>query len=671
MGNIRTYCLLFLFYLVAFSSYAQNNLDKFIHPGGLHSIADLARMRDKVVEESHPWIDDWNLLIQDPLAQNTYQPIPLANLGANRGIAAKDAHAAYLNTIRWYISGDESYADCAMNILNKWSSTVNQIPTGGEIWGLGGISISSFAMAAEVLRIYDGWKKEDLEQFKSMMLTYMYPLCHNFLIDHHNMCIDYFWANWDANNILALVSIGVLCDNREIFNEGIEYYKYGNGAGSIQNAVYYIHENGFGQWQESGRDQEHAQLGIGLLGTVCQVAWNQGIDLYAYDNNRLLAGAEYVAKYNQNQEVPFKFYNNCQPSNNKWPAINGRGRLDDRPLWEMLYNHYVVLQGLEAPYTQKMAELMRPEHGSFDHFGYGTLTFTLEGNRSPYPPFPAPIKPTNVQAIAGIEKVFLSWDSPANYTASGYKIQRSKNKDGKFITIASWNDNTNTSFIDKDVDSRSVYCYRIAGINQSGTGEYSNTTKGIKLSAPSVLPEEWQIATIGNSKEKQAEFAKVSGSTITISGSGTQIGGSNDEAVFCYKTIDDNFELTCRISQIDGALRKAGIMIRTSLSPSSPCATITLGEAGNRFARMGYRQEESTEMKSTLGNTYTWIPAWFKITKNGNHLAAFESSDGNNWFKINSINLDISESCYAGFVITSKQNKSTTTTFDNIKINHQ
>src|SRR4051812_6381737 len=84
----------------------------FVHPGGLHNQADLDRMKTQVAAGAHPWIDDWNKLIADPQAQNTYTAAPQANMGVNRQRCSQDAHAAYLNTIRWYISGDTSYADC-------------------------------------------------------------------------------------------------------------------------------------------------------------------------------------------------------------------------------------------------------------------------------------------------------------------------------------------------------------------------------------------------------------------------------------------------------------------------------------------------------------------------------------------------------------------------------
>ncbi|MGC3992382.1 MAG: hypothetical protein QM796_22315 [Chthoniobacteraceae bacterium] len=198
-----------------------------------------------------------------------------------------------------------------------------------------------------------------------------------------------------------------LCDDAAKFNEGVTYFESGGGNGSIINAVYYLHTSTLGQWQESGRDQEHAQLGIGLLGSACQVAWNQGVDLFGYNNNRLLAGAEYAAQTNLSQSVPYKYYTNSAAANQDWISINGMGRLDDRPVWELIYNHYAVLEGLSVPNSQAMAQLMRPEHGSTDHFGYGSLTFTLNATASPYPPLAIGPAPTGLVALAGSSQVEL------------------------------------------------------------------------------------------------------------------------------------------------------------------------------------------------------------------------------------------------------------------------
>ena len=116
--------------------------------------------------------------------------------------------------------------------------------------------------------------------------------------------------------------------------------------------------------------------------------------------------------------VPFTYYNNSQEMHNRWPAINALGVLGERPVWELIYNHYEVLKGVPAPYCKRMAELLRPEHGSKDHFGYGTLTFTLQP--SVFPPLPVPAVPEGLKADASIGKVFLEWKPAAGFTANGY-----------------------------------------------------------------------------------------------------------------------------------------------------------------------------------------------------------------------------------------------------------
>src|SRR5258708_1685098 len=374
----------------------------FVHPGGLDRRGECDRVRGRVGAGGHPWSDSWNLLIADSQAQNTYSPHAQANMGNSRQQADADAHAAYLNAMRWYVTGDTSYADCAVKICNAWAASVNQVTIGTDIPGLIGIPIFDVAMAGEILRLYSGWSATDFAAFQGMFANYLYPVCNNFLTNHNGTCISSYWANWDAANLGALMAMGVLCDNTAWFNQGVAYFQSGAGNGAIGNAVYYLHSPTLGQWQESGRDQEHAQLGIGLLGAACEIAWNQGVDLFSYDNNRLLAGAEYVARTNLSEPVPYVSYTNCENANQFYLSINGLGRLNDRPVWELIYNHYVVQMGLSAPNVKAIAQLMRPEHGSIDHFGYGSLTFTLNAASSLYPPSPTPPAVTGPSATRGV-----------------------------------------------------------------------------------------------------------------------------------------------------------------------------------------------------------------------------------------------------------------------------
>ncbi len=118
------------------------------------------------------------------------------------------------------------------------------------------------------------------------------------------------------------------------------------------------------QVQESGRYQAHSLLDIALLGALCQIAWSQGDDLYGYDHNRALLGAEYVAKYNLLHDVPYTSYTNSDVTQ---PVISEKFRGAMRPIWALLYNNYVVLKGITSPYVEAFAKKASPEGCSGDY----------------------------------------------------------------------------------------------------------------------------------------------------------------------------------------------------------------------------------------------------------------------------------------------------------------
>jgi hypothetical protein len=126
-------------------------------------------------------------------------------------------------------------------------------------------------------------------------------------------------------------------------------------------------------------------LVVALAGTLAKIAYDQGEDLFAYQDSKLLALAEYTAKYNLGEDVPWTDYTNCEGT--AMTAVSPDGRGTQRPSWELFYNHYVKVKGLYAPYSQRFAEALRPEggggqygtnSGGFDQLGFGTLAFSEE-----------------------------------------------------------------------------------------------------------------------------------------------------------------------------------------------------------------------------------------------------------------------------------------------------
>ena len=373
------------------SASALTNASKFIHPGLLHNEADFARMRSHLDRE--PWKSGWQKLIANPHATLNYQPRPAEVIvrgrdamhtnAENYALLFNDVAAAYACALRWRISGDDRYAEKAIAILNAWSATLKKLSGSTDVALAAGIYGYEFANVAEIMRTYSGWKPDDFVRFQKLMLEVFLPINQNFLQRHNNTRIDHYWANWDLCSLASVMSIGVLCDRRDLYDEAIRYLKSGPGNGAIRHAIYFIHPSGLGQWQESGRDQGHTVMGIGMLGAICEMAWKQGDDLYGFDDHRFLKGCEYVAKYNLGEEIPFAPYQNDKVKQTTNSAT-ARGEL--RPVWDLVYNHYVKRQGLSAPFTTRVAANGRPEggggnygpnSGGFDQLGYGTLTATL------------------------------------------------------------------------------------------------------------------------------------------------------------------------------------------------------------------------------------------------------------------------------------------------------
>jgi autotransporter-associated beta strand protein len=387
--------LVLLLLSVAQSLHAQS----FVHPGLLHKQADFDRMKAKVDAGAQPWKAGWDVLVANSnssLTRNFTNPIPATVYrgfdGTNTENYAslfRDAAAAYQTALRWKISGDDAYAAKSIAILNAWATGMTAISGTADRFLLAGIQGYQLANAAEIMRSYSGWAPADFAKFKNWMLTVWYPMNHDFLVNHNGACISNYYANWDLCNMASVLSIGVLCDRRDIYNEAVEYFKNGAGTGSIKNVVPYLYGE-LGQWQESGRDQGHTLLGVALAGSFAEMAWNQGDDLYGYDDNRLLKGFEYIAKYNLGYEVPFTTYRNCTGVVQTIVSEDQRGNL--RPVWEMVYNHYVNRKGLSAPYSARFAQLVRPEggggnfgpnSGGYDQLGFGTLTASLEETVKP------------------------------------------------------------------------------------------------------------------------------------------------------------------------------------------------------------------------------------------------------------------------------------------------
>ncbi|MGW0734073.1 alginate lyase family protein [Streptomyces sp. NPDC002851] len=365
----------------------------FTHPGALHAFGELSRAKARVAAGSEPWLSGWQRLTANGHSAAGWTPRPQETIlrggdGQNYTLLYNDIHAAYQNALRWHIAGSREHGDTARDILNAWSGTLKTVTGNADRFLAAGLYGWQFANAAELMRDYEGF---DLGRCRTMLREVFHPVNEQFLTRHNDACVTNYWANWDLCNVASIMAIGIVCDDQAYFDRAITYLESGEGNGSFPHAIPFVYDDVDGhalaQWQESGRDQGHTVMGIGQFGAICEMAWNQGVDLYGYDNNRFMKAAQYVAKYNLGEDVPFTRYTwgtgqNCAQREHTVISETSRGHL--RPVWDILHYHYVRRRGLSVPYITAMAEKVRPEggggdygpsSGGFDQLGFGTLLY--------------------------------------------------------------------------------------------------------------------------------------------------------------------------------------------------------------------------------------------------------------------------------------------------------
>jgi len=280
--------------------------------------------------------------------------------------------------------------------------------SGADAVLMAGLGPFKMVNAAEIIRYTNaGWSDTDIRQAERMFQEAIYPTLKDFA--------PFANGNWDTAAIKTVLAIGVFCNDRAIFERALRYYVNGAGDGRL---TYYV-INDAGQCQESGRDQQHTQLGLAHLGDCCEIAWHQGLDLYSHADNRLLKGFEYTAKYNLGEAVPFvETLDRSGKYHHTVISIQGRGNL--RPVYEQIFNHYVNRAGLAAPWTQKAAGKIRPEgpgQPGADHPGFGTLLYSKPASTTAAHVSAPPGAPGAIISEASSTGIQLTWVSAIGATS--------------------------------------------------------------------------------------------------------------------------------------------------------------------------------------------------------------------------------------------------------------
>ncbi|MFE9439968.1 alginate lyase family protein [Streptomyces sp. NPDC006602] len=656
----------------------QARLRAFTHPGLLHSAADLARMKAAVAAQESPIYDGYLTFAAHARSKSTYTVQNTGQITSwGRGPtnfqnqAVADSAAAYQNALMWCVTGERAHADKARDILNAWSASLTMV-TGADGPLGAGLQAFKFVNAAELLRHsdYDGWADADIARCEESFLDVWYPAVSGYML--------YANGNWDLTSIQTILAIGVFCEEPTLFEDALRFVAAGAGNGSIPHRVV----TDAGQGQESGRDQGHEQLAVGLTGDIAQVAWNQGVDLWGYDDERILANFEYAACYNLGGDVPFvPDLDSTGKYIKQTVSAIGRGNLP--PIYEMAYAHYAGVRGLDTPSIKAAvfrgtggARVVEGSNDDLPSFG----TFAYAGTKAPAPT--APAAPAGVTAVGDDRSVTVSWLPTA--WADTYTVSRATAPDGPYEQIATGVDKP--TYTDRDVRPGHTYYHTVTATNSQGI---SASSAWVAVAAG--LPEPWATQDVGDVKIPGS--ALFDGERFVLEASGT----ADTHRLACLPLAGDG-TITARIVfPLSSQYSKIGVTLRDSLDADAAHASMLIqglplhtwsgvwtvrpetgagisatgstpvppsqqqaitSSAAFPISSLGTLPDSATPLTAPYvegaGDGYRMrMPYWVRVTRRGDRCTGAISPDGIRWTEVGSTEVELGRTAYAGLTLTS------------------
>ena len=602
----------------------------FVHPGGIVSQQDIDRAKQLLAAGDSRIKRAWDILCANEYSGSGIATWPTPTVirgggsGQNYMNCARGAAMAYQNALRWKIGGTRDNADAAVRIMMQWARECGGLGGDTNISLAAGIYGYEWANAAELMRDYEGWSREDFDTFRRWMIRVFYNPAIDFLRRRHDTWLNarynvgqrpgHYWSNWGLCNALCVMSIGVLCDDVHMYNQGMSFYKYDHvGTFRDRSKLTTIVNDGcnefignlvpvvlpdkrgpfgyLGQMQESGRDQGHSLMALGLALDICQVGLTQGDDLYAYMDDRIAAGLEHVAALNFGgvaaASLPWITYNyaDCRGVMGAGWAQTGPnegGKGEFRPYWDRAIGYYEGLRGVKLQYAEKASAAVCPDggggnysqnSGGFDHVGFSTLTSWR----------PAVTADEAITPLHG--DIVYKGETLANQTNLGglkYNYDAGPTKaipaDGADITLipqlpegaedsGQWRWSTGETTRQLTVKADRSYVYRVTYTAPNGRQSQQAFAIAVSGDAPAD-PMTTSVAIDGADAEGDGEVTVLSGSSVTLT-AGATTGWTNDylwdngqkTSAITIPVLTSSRTYTCQYANQSGAVSEAAFRL--------------------------------------------------------------------------------------------------------------
>ena len=210
--------------------------------------------------------------------------------------------------------------------------------------------------------------------------------------------------------------------------------------------------------------------------------------------------------------------------------------------------------------------------------------------------------------------------------------------------VDGWENDTGSTvgYLDAPFAERTI----VHGGQQSMPLEYDNTASPFYSEAERTwtTPQDWTAhgadTLLLHVRGNPVAFLERPDGTILMSGTGTNIWGTEDGFRFAYQTLRGNGSIVARVDSLVDTHEsaKACVMIRRTLEPGSSYAAVNLTPRKGVLFTLRLRQgvaavwgdPERPDVSTPLGADIQ-PPYWIKLERNGDQFSAFYSVDGMAW----------------------------------------
>jgi hypothetical protein len=139
-----------------------------------------------------------------------------------------------------------------------------------------------------------------------------------------------------------------------------------------------------------------------------------------------------------------------------------------------------------------------------------------------------------------------------------------------------------------------------------------------------------------------------------VHSAGARIGGTSDACHFQYQPMSGDGMLTAEfVTYYCAQPPKAGIMLRESLDPGSPCVGVfDLINSARLFQVRSAPDADTAVTSSSISTSY---PEWWSLQRTGDTITALASADGATWVKMGTATIPgLPATLYAGLAVSNE-----------------